>query len=144
MHICVAGVAAYANHRRRRSRPTRRSSVYSLRLGTWLDITIVVVNSSCCRCRVSRVAVSSFSGVPWSLVWCAAGRRAWAARRLAPVGHSCHATSHHLSERICRLAGAAAGVVESAQGPRWHGHQLQELNEATSVHPDARAVGHAL
>ena len=28
--------------------------------------------------------------VPWSLVWCAAGRRAWA-RRLAPVGRSCHA-----------------------------------------------------
>ena len=53
--------------RRRRSRPTR-IEVYSLRLGTRLDITIVVVNSSCCRCPVSLVVASSFSVcyVTWS------------------------------------------------------------------------------
>jgi hypothetical protein len=82
---CVAGGGLT---RRRRSRPTR-IEVYSLRLGTRLDIT-VVVNSSCCRCRVSRVAASSFSVCYLVFVWCAAGRRAWA-RRLAPVGRSCHA-----------------------------------------------------
>jgi hypothetical protein len=51
-----------------------------------LLLTLVVLAAA----SVSRVAASSFSVCYLVFVWCAAGRRAWA-RRLAPVGRSCHA-----------------------------------------------------